>query len=51
VIRDLLGVPQDLTVRSMVSIGYPTDAGAKPKSAPGQARRPLESFIRRERFS
>jgi nitroreductase len=51
VIRDLLGVPKDQLVRTMVSIGYPTEAGAKPKSAPGEARRPLESFIRRERFS
>jgi nitroreductase len=51
VIRDLLGVPKDQQVRTMVSIGYPTEAGAKPKSAPGEARRPLESFIRRERFS
>jgi nitroreductase len=50
-IAKLLGVPDDLIVRSMVSIGYPTEAGAKPKSAPGEARRPLDELVRRERFS
>ncbi len=49
-IGDLLGVPDDRVVRTMVSLGYPTEAGARPKSAPGQARRPLDTFIRRERF-
>lgn len=50
-IADLLGVPEGRVVRTMVSLGYPTEEGAAPKSAPGQARRPLDSFIRRERFS
>lgn len=47
----MLGVPDDRVVRTMVSIGYPTEEGAKPKSAPGEARRPLDTFIRRERFA
>jgi len=51
VIGGLLGVPDELIVRTMVSIGHATDEGAKPKSAPGTARRPLGTFIRRERFS
>lgn len=46
----LLGVPDDRVVRTMVSIGYPTQEGALPKSPPGEARRPLDAFIRRERF-
>jgi nitroreductase len=46
----LLGVPDDRVVRTMVSLGYPTEAGAAPKSPPGQARRPLDTFIRRERY-
>lgn len=50
VIGRLLGVPHDMVLRTMVSIGYPTEAGAKPKSEAGAARRPLESFIERERF-
>jgi nitroreductase len=50
VIGRLLGVPEDRVVRTVVSLGYPTEAGAAPKSPPGQARRPLDTFIRRERF-
>lgn len=46
----LLGVPADRTVRTMVSLGYPTEAGAQPKSVSGSARRPLEAMVRRERF-
>lgn len=49
-IARLLGVPADQIVRTMVSVGYPTEAGARPKSAPGAARKPLESLVRRERF-
>lgn len=51
VIGGLLGVPDDMVLRTMVSIGYPTEQGARPKSEPGNARRPLETFIRRERFA
>lgn len=50
-IGELLGVPSDRVVRTMVSVGYPTEAGAAPKSKPGEARRPLDELIRRERFS
>jgi nitroreductase len=46
----LLGVPKGLVVRTMVSIGHPTDAGAEPKSPAGKARRPLDSFVRTNRF-
>lgn len=46
----ILGVPEELTVRTMVSIGYPTEEGGKPKSERGTARRPLETFIHHERF-
>jgi len=49
-IGDLLGVPPDRVVRTMVSIGYPTEAGAAPKSKPGEARRALDDLVRRERF-
>ena len=50
VIGRLLGVPEDRVVRTMVSLGYATEAGAAPKSPRGEARRPLDTFIRRERF-
>jgi len=41
VIARLLGVPDEMILRTMVSIGYPTDEGARSKSAPGEARRLL----------
>jgi nitroreductase len=46
----LLGVPEGRRVRTLVSLGYPGDIGARPKSAPGTARRPLEEIVRYERF-
>lgn len=51
VIGRLLGVPDTMVLRTMVSVGYPTEEGARPKSEPGAARRPLETFISRERFT
>ena len=49
-VKALLGVPGDRTVRTLVSLGYPTAAGARPKSAAGAARRPLDEMVRYERF-
>jgi nitroreductase len=50
VIGPLLGVPADHFVRTLVSIGYPTEAGRRSKSPPGQARKPLAELVRRERY-
>jgi nitroreductase len=47
----LLGVPKGRRVRTLVSLGYPTEEGSRPKSAPGTARRPLAEMVRFERFS
>jgi nitroreductase len=47
----LLGVPPGRVVRTMVSLGYPTETGAAPKSPRGEARRPLDTFVRRGRFA
>ena len=46
----LLGVPEGHRVRTIVSLGLPTEAGAGPKAAPGTARRPLDEIVRWERF-
>lgn len=46
----LLGVPEGKRVRTLVALGYPTEAGARPKSAPGTARRPFDTVVRYERF-
>ncbi|MGZ6340790.1 MAG: hypothetical protein ACXWMX_02965, partial [Candidatus Limnocylindrales bacterium] len=47
----LLGVPEGIRARILVSLGYPTEEGSRPKSAPGTARRPLAEMVRFERFS
>jgi nitroreductase len=47
----LLGVPEGMLVRTLVSLGYPTAQGVRYKSPPGAARRPLETFVHQERFS
>jgi nitroreductase len=49
-VAELLGVPSPQFVRTFVSLGYPTEAAAAPKSAPGAARKPLAELVRYERF-
>jgi nitroreductase len=49
-IRAILGLPEDRVLRTIVSVGVPTAAGARPKAAPGEARRPLDELVHRERW-
>ena len=50
-VATLLGVPDGRRARTLVSLGYPSEEGARPKSAPGTARRPLAETVRFERYS
>lgn len=50
-IAALLGVPEGLMVRTMISIGRATEAGAAPKTPRGEARKSLDEVVRRERFA
>lgn len=45
-IRELLGVEPPAFVRTIVSIGHPTDEARRPRRGPGTGRRPLEEFVR-----
>jgi nitroreductase len=47
----LLNVPGGRRIRTVVSLGYPTTDSARPKSAPGTARRPLAEVVCFERFA
>jgi len=47
----LLGVSPPRTVRTLISLGYATEAGARLKSPAGAARKPLAEIVRWERFS
>lgn len=49
-VAELLGVPVDRFVRTVVAIGHPSPAGLRPKSAPGEARLPREESVRAERW-
>ncbi|HEX5038713.1 MAG TPA: nitroreductase family protein [Candidatus Limnocylindria bacterium] len=46
----LLNVPEDRYVRTIVAVGYPTDAAKRPKTAPGEARLPRSEMVFRERW-
>jgi nitroreductase len=42
----LLGVTPPAFVRTVVSIGHPSDEARKPRSGPRTGRRPLDEFVR-----
>lgn len=45
-VAEMLGLPAPHYVRTLVSVGHPTAEAAKPKSAPGEARKPLGEIVR-----
>jgi nitroreductase len=45
--REMLGIPEDRTVRTAISLGYPDD-GARRRG--GQARKPLSEIVHVERY-
>ena len=47
---ELLGLPPDRLVRTIIALGYPTEAARQPKAAPGEARLPRDEAIFRERW-
>ena len=49
-IRPLLGLPDDRMVRTIISLGHPTEAALRPKSPPGQARLPRGEVVFSERW-
>ena len=44
-VSEILGLPADWFVRTVVAVGHPTEAARRPKSAPGQARLPREQVV------
>lgn len=49
-VGELLGLPEDRFVRTIVAVGHPTEAARQPKSAPGEARLPREETVFQERW-
>lgn len=50
VVRELLGLPADRFVRTIVAIGHSTEGAKRPKSAPGEARLPATDVVFEERW-
>ena len=50
VVGDLLGLPPDRFVRTMIAVGHPSEAALRPKSAPGEARLPAAETVFEERW-
>ena len=50
-VHEILGVSEPQFVRTIVAIGYPTDAAKQPKAPPGTARKPLAELVYDERLS
>ena len=48
--RELLGVPQQKVVRTVISLGYPDEEVRKSRSGRGQARKPLGEIVYEERY-
>jgi hypothetical protein len=48
--REIIGLPPDRRVRTIIALGYPSEAARQPKSAPGEARLPRDQAIFRERW-
>ncbi len=49
-VSQLLGIPDDWMVRTIVQLGHPTEAARAPKSAPGAARLPRDQVVFEERW-
>lgn len=49
-LSEMLGLPEDRYVRTVVPVGHPTDAARRPKTAPGEARLPRSETVFRDRW-
>ena len=47
---ELMGIPDDRFVRTLVVVGHPTEAARQPKAAPGEARLPRGETVFEERW-
>jgi nitroreductase len=47
---ELLSLPADRVVRTIIALGHPAEAALRPKAAPGTARLPREESIFRDRW-
>jgi len=50
VFAEILGLPADRFVRTIMTVGHPTERALAPKAKPGEARLPREQVIYEERW-
>jgi nitroreductase len=50
IVADALAIPEGWLVRTIMAIGYPTEAALAPKSEPGKARLPRSEVVMHERW-
>jgi len=50
VVSELLGLPADRFVRTVIAVGHPSEGARRPKSAPGEARLPVAETVFEERW-
>jgi nitroreductase len=48
--REILGLPDELMVRTVMGIGHPSERSKRPRSAPGKGRLPRGETVHRERW-
>lgn len=44
-VNEVLGIPDDHLVRTLMALGHPTEAALRPKAAPGTARLPRNEVV------
>jgi nitroreductase len=49
-VGELLHLPAEWRVRTVVALGHPTEAALRPKSSPGRARLPRDEVVYHERW-
>jgi nitroreductase len=49
-INEVLGIPSDHFVRTLMAVGHPSDAARRPKGAPGSARLPRAETVFGDRW-
>lgn len=49
-VAELLHIPGEWRVRTVVALGHPTDAARRPRSSPGRARLPRDEVVFHERW-
>ena len=48
--KKLLGLPEGRLVRTTRALGYPTEEALKPRTQPGQERKPLAAIVHEEHY-